>query len=54
MKTAVGAGMYPIGAGLGFPFRTELLGAGREGCDKTTGRTAEYCVKQLSAVSFQI
>jgi phosphoglycolate phosphatase len=45
MKTAVGAGMFPIGAGWGFRSEKELLGSGAKAVTKTTGRTAGVFVK---------
>ena len=42
MKTAVGAGMYPIGAGWGFRSEQELLGAGAKAVIKQPEELLEY------------
>jgi len=42
MKTAVGAGMFPIGAGWGFRSEKELLGAGAKAVIKQPEELLEY------------
>jgi phosphoglycolate phosphatase len=42
MKTAVGAGMYPVGAGWGFRSESELLAAGAKAVIKQPGELLRY------------